>query len=141
MSRSTRGRPPSEFSHPTSVTMPSSRRSRTTFVTEVTLSPVAALRFWRLLGRLAYSDERTTALFSRRRSSTVLRRRCCIAPLNSNLETKVPHKTSVNIAPCPLLKGKDEKPDSRARKAGDQARSARWGDGGGSRGSDPARVI
>src|ERR1700678_792815 len=113
MSSSTRGLPPSEFSHPTSVTMPSSRRSRTTFVTEVTLSPVAALRFCRLLGRLKYSDERTTALFSRRRPSTVLRRRCCIAPLISNLETKVPHKTRLTAAPSPLLKRLAEKPNSR----------------------------
>src|SRR3984957_18635140 len=75
--------------------MPSPSSSRTTLVTDAMLSPVAALRSWRLPGRLKYSDERTTALFSRRRSSTVPRRRCCIAPQIQSLPTRLLYKSSI----------------------------------------------
>jgi len=67
-------------------------------VTEAGLSPVAALRSWRLPGRLKSSDQRTRALFSRRRSRTVPRRRCSIVTLSSNLETRLSYKQNVNIA-------------------------------------------
>lgn len=56
-----------------------------TLVTEAGLSPVAALRSWRLPGRLKYSDHRTAALFSRRRSRTVPRLRSSMVSLSSRL--------------------------------------------------------